>query len=83
MLRLVESYGWGVRESTQGLDFGGRMADVVGAAEVAPVVFIGAKGGDSFALGGEAEVGGDDGEDAVFVDEGENARRDDVNAGEG
>ena len=35
------------------------------------------------ALGGEAEVGGDDGEDAFFGEHGEEAGRDDVDAGEG
>jgi hypothetical protein len=34
-------------------------------------------------LGGEAEVGGDDGEDAFFGEHGEEAGGDDMDAGEG
>ena len=59
------------------------MGEVGGAAKVAPVVIVGAEGEDSFALGGEAEVGVDDGEDAIFGEPGEKARGDDVDAGEG
>ena len=61
----------------------GGLGEVGGAAEVAPIVFVGAKGKDFFALGGEAEVGGDDGEDAFFGEHGEEAGGDDVDAGEG
>ncbi len=43
--------------------------EIFGAAEVAPVVFVGAEGEDFFVGGGEAEVGVDDGEDAGFGDE--------------
>jgi len=53
------------------------------AAEVAPVVLVGAEGEDGLALGGEAEVGGDDGEDAFFGEHREEARGDHVDAGEG
>jgi hypothetical protein len=34
---------------------------------------VGSEGEDFFSLGGEAEVGGDDGEDAFFAEEGEEA----------
>ena len=61
----------------------GRLGEVGGLAEVAPVVFVGAEGEDFFVLGGEAEVGGDDGEDAFFGDHGKEAGGDDVDAGEG
>ena len=59
------------------------MGEVGRAAEVAPVVVVGAESEDGLALGGEAEVGGDDGEDAFFGEEGEEAGRDEVAAGEG
>src|SRR5213080_3748831 len=65
------------------LEVEGGLGEVVGAAEVAPVVFVGAEGEDFFALGGKAEVGVDDGEDAVFGEHGEEAGGDDVNAREG
>ncbi len=61
----------------------GGLGEVGGAAEVAPVVFVGAEGEDFFSLGGEAEVGVDDGEDAFFGEHGEKAGRNDVDAGEG
>jgi hypothetical protein len=54
----------------------GGLGEVGGAAEVAPVVVVGAEGEDGVALGGEAEVGGDDGEDAFFGEQGEEAGRD-------
>ncbi len=60
----------------------GGLGEVGWAAEIAPIVFFGAEGEDVFALGGEAEVGGDDGEDAFFGEHREEAGRDDVNAGE-
>jgi hypothetical protein len=53
------------------LKIGGGLGEVGGAAEVAPIVVVGAEGEDFFALGGEAEVGGDDGEDAFFGEHGE------------
>src|SRR5438477_11506894 len=58
------------------------LGEVGGAAEVAPIVLVGAEGEDFFALGGEAEVGRDDREDAFFGEHGEEARGDDVDAGE-
>jgi hypothetical protein len=61
----------------------GGLEEVGGAAEVAPVVFIGAKGEDFFALDSEAKIGVDDGEDACFSEHGEEAGGDDVDAGEG
>src|SRR5690242_21652887 len=54
------------------------LGEVGGAAKVAPVVFVGAEGQDFFALGGKAEVGVDDGEDALFGEHGEEAGGDDV-----
>jgi hypothetical protein len=42
------------------------LGEVGGAAEVAPVVFVGTEGEDFFALGGKAEIGVNDGEDAGF-----------------
>jgi len=61
----------------------GRLGEVGRAAEVAPVIGIGAEGEDGLAFGGEAEVGGDDGEDAFFGEHREEAGRDDVDAREG
>jgi hypothetical protein len=51
----------------------GGLGEVGGAAEVAPVVLVGAEGEDGVGLGGEAEVGIDDGEGADFSEEGEEA----------
>lgn len=65
------------------LEVEGGLGEVGAAAEVAPVVLVGAEGEDGLALGGEAEVGIDDGEDTFFGEEGEEARGDEVNAGEG
>ena len=59
------------------------MGEVGGTAEVAPIVLVGAEGEDFLALGGEAEVGGDDGEDVFFDEHGEEAGGKDVDAGEG
>ena len=42
------------------------LGEIDGATEVAPIIVVGAEGEDFFALGGEAEVGGNDGEDAFF-----------------
>src|SRR5204863_180788 len=61
----------------------GGLGEVGGAAEVAPIVLVGAEGEDFFALGGESKVGGDDREDAFFGEHGEEARGNDVDAGEG
>ena len=60
----------------------GGLGEVGGAAEVAPVVLVGTEGDDFFALGGEAEVGGDDGKDALFGEHREEAGGDEVDAGE-
>ena len=65
------------------LKIGGGLSEVGGAAEVAPVVGVGAEGEDVLALAGEAEVGGDDGEDAFFGEHRKETGRDDVDAGEG
>jgi hypothetical protein len=59
------------------------LGEVGEATEVAPVVFVGAEGKDFLALGGEAKIGVDDGEGAVFGEHGEKPRGDDVDAGEG
>ena len=59
------------------------LGEVGWAAEVAPVVIVGAEGGDGVAFGGEAEIGGNDGECAYFTHEVEDAGRNDVNAVEG
>src|SRR6266700_1855694 len=64
-------------------DVAGGLLDVLGAAEVAPVVLVGAEGGDGLAFSGEPEVGVDDGECAGFGELGKDLRRDDVDAGEG
>ena len=44
----------------------GGLDEVGRAAQVAPIVLVGAEGGNVFALVGEAEVGRDDGEDSFF-----------------
>ena len=65
------------------LEVEGGSGEVSGTAEITPIVVVGAEGEDFLALGGEAEVGGDDGEDAFFGEHGEEAGRDCVDAGEG
>ncbi len=65
------------------LQIGGSLGEVGRAAEVPPIVLVGAKGEDFFALGGEAEIGRDDGKDAFFGEHGEEAGGDDVDAREG
>ena len=65
------------------LEILGGLGEVGGTAEIAPIVLVGAEGEDFFAMGGEADVGRDDGEDAFFGEQGEEARGDDVDAGEG
>jgi hypothetical protein len=65
------------------LQIAGGLGEVVGRAEVAPIIVVGAEGEDFFALGGETEIGGDDGEDAFFGEHRQQAGRDDVDAGEG
>src|SRR5260370_24162663 len=59
------------------------LGEVGGAAEVPPIVLVGAEGEDFLALGGEAEVGGDDGEDAFFGEHGGEGGGDGVDAREG
>ena len=59
------------------------LGEIGRAAEVAPVVFVGAEGEDFFTLGSEEEIGVDDGEDALLGEHGKEARGDDVDAGEG
>ena len=59
------------------------LGEIGGAAEIAPIVIVGAEGKDVLALGGKAEIGRDDGEDAFFGEHGEKAGRDHVDAGEG
>src|SRR5260370_41219359 len=57
------------------------LGEVGGAAEVPPIVLVGAEGEDFLALGGEAGVGGGDGEDAFFGEHGGEAGGGDVDAG--
>jgi len=64
------------------LEVEGGSGEVSGTAEITPIVVVGAEGEDFLALGGEAEVGGDDGEDAFFGEHGEEAGGDEVDAGE-
>ena len=59
------------------------IGDVLRAAEIAPVESIGVEGEDLFALCSETQIGGNDGEGAFFGQVGEDAGRNDVNAGEG
>lgn len=59
------------------------LGEVGGLAEVAPVGMVVAEGEDFLALGGQAEIGVDDGEDAGFGEHGQEAGREDVDAGEG
>ena len=56
--------------------------EVVGTAEIAPVGAVGAEAEDGFVAFCEAHVGIDDGKCAILVEFREDARRDDVNAGE-
>ncbi len=71
----------GVLQKSFLLEIFGGLGEVGGAAEVAPVIFIGAKGEDLFSLSGEAEIGGNDREDAFCGEHSEKAGRDDVDAG--
>lgn len=59
------------------------LGEVGGLAEVAPIGMIVAQSEDFFTLRGQAEIGVDDGEDAGFGEHGQEAGRDDVDAGEG
>src|ERR1035437_4958231 len=64
-------------------DVARRLQYALRTAEVAPVVFIRAKGEDFFFFGGEMQIGGNDGKGALLFDLREDARREDVNAGKG
>ena len=46
------------------LQIEGGSSDILGPAQIAPIIFIGAEGEDFFCLGSEAQIGGDDGEGA-------------------
>lgn len=59
------------------------MREVGGAAEVTPIILVGAEGYDFLALGREAEIGIDDGKDAPFGEEGEETGGEGVDTGEG
>src|SRR6266852_1391879 len=59
------------------------LAEVVEFAEVPPVIFVGAKGEDLFALTGQAQIGRDDGERPFLGYVGQQAWRNNVNAGKG
>ena len=61
----------------------GCLGKVGGLAEVAPIVLIGEEGEDFLALAGEAEIGVNDGEDAVLGEHRKKAGGNDVDAGEG
>lgn len=58
------------------------MGEVGGTAEVAPVVLVGREGEDFFSFGGETKVGVDDRKGALFCEHGEEAGRNEVDAGE-
>ena len=45
----------------------GGFGEIGGAAEVAPIVVVGAKGEDFFSMGSKIEIGSDDGENAFFI----------------
>lgn len=65
------------------LEVEGGMREVGGTAKIAPVVFVGSEGEDFFSFGGDAKVGVDDRKGAFFAEHSEEARRNDVDAGEG
>ena len=50
-------------------------------AEITPIILIGPKGQDVFSVGSEMQIGGDDGENALFSHHRKNTRRNDVDAG--
>lgn len=58
----------------------GGLGEIGRATEIAPIVFIGVEGEDVFTLGGEAQVGENDGEDTFFGEHRQQAGRDDVDA---
>ena len=47
------------------------LRQIVGSAQIAPIIFVGAEGEDVFALAGEAKIGGDDGEHTLFGEHGQ------------
>jgi len=55
------------------------LLQVCEAADVAPGIFVGAKGANALTATGQTQIGIDDGEDAVFGEPGQQARGDDVN----
>lgn len=59
------------------------MGEVGGTAKIAPVVFVCAEGEDFFSVGSEAQVGIDDRKGAFFGEHREEARGNDLDAGEG
>ena len=60
----------------------GGLGEAGGAAKIAPIILVGSEGEDLFALRREAEIGGDDREDAFFGEHGEETRGNDVDSGE-
>ena len=58
------------------------MGQVAGTAEIAPVVLVGAEGQDFFSFGREAEVGVDNRKGAFLGKHNEEARGNEVDAGE-
>ena len=59
------------------------MGEVARTAKIAPVVFVGSEGEDFLSFAGEAKIGVDDREGAFFAEHSEEARGNDVDAGEG
>src|ERR1700724_4545328 len=53
---------------------------IVRPTEITPKIFIGPKGEDFFAVGRKMQIGGDDGENAFFNDQGKEARRNNVDS---
>src|SRR5579864_1956426 len=64
------------------LEVCGRLGHVLGLAQIAPVIWVGAEGDDSLSLGGQAQVGGDDREHTLLGDHAEELRGNDMNPGE-
>src|SRR5271166_5452937 len=54
---------------------------VLRLAQIAPIIFIGAKSEDLFSLGSEPQIRGDDGERAFFAHHPKQTRRNNVDAG--
>ena len=57
--------------------------ELAGTAEIAPIGSVSAEADNPLAFGHEAHIRIDDGKCAVFVELSKDARRDDVDAGEG